>query len=40
MTKASGPRVVHENIGAPTAGRITGTLVDNRILQMALKLEF
>jgi len=28
------------NIGSPTAGKITTTLNDNRILQLALKLEF
>ncbi|MGI8785668.1 MAG: TonB-dependent receptor domain-containing protein [Acidobacteriota bacterium] len=28
------------NIGSPTVGRITSTIADNRILQMALKVEF
>jgi hypothetical protein len=28
------------NIGSPTAGRITTTLADNRIMQFALKFEF
>ena len=27
-------------IGSPTVGRITTTLGDNRILQLALKLDF